>query len=156
MHVRIPRDFSGPVTFTSSATGQTVFSSEVHQVFTPFSRVDNVGKGFIGDFASSGYGNQTGDDDRTEPRWDGDELILQSDYGKIKIFYADEPIKPTEMELIWQDFQEAGPIAAVMRVVRRSITKGFESMTGRNEYPGSFLGEKRAADRPSEPGPSGR
>ncbi|KAG8979904.1 hypothetical protein FRC05_007347 [Tulasnella sp. 425] len=155
VHVRIPRDFSGPVTFTS-ATGQTVFSSDVHHAFTPFSRVDNVGKGFIGDFASSGYGNQTVGDDHAEPRWDGDELIVQSDYGKIKIFYADEPIKPTEMELIWQDFQQAGPMAAVMRAVRRSITKGFESMTGRNEHPGSFLGEKRAVDRPSGPGPSGR
>ncbi|KIO31843.1 hypothetical protein M407DRAFT_241608 [Tulasnella calospora MUT 4182] len=155
VHVRIPRDFSGPITFTSE-TGQTVFSSEVHQAFTPFSRVASVGKGFIGDFASSGYGNQTDGDDHKEPRWDGDELIVQSDHGKIKIFYADEPIRPTEMELMWQDFQEAGPIGAVIRAVKRGITKGFESMTGRNESSTIFLGEKRAPDRPLGPGPSGR
>lgn len=133
-----------------------MFSSGVHQAFTPFSRVDNVGKGFIGDFASSGYGNQTSGDDTNEPRWDGDELILQSDHGKIKIFYADEPVKPTEMELLWQDFQEAGPFGAVIRAVKRGITKGFETMTGRNEAQGSFLGEKRAVDPPSTPGPSNR
>ncbi|KAG9012950.1 hypothetical protein FRB90_006386 [Tulasnella sp. 427] len=153
VHVRIPRDFSGPITF-SSQTGQTVFSSEVHRAFTPFSRVADVGKGFIGNFAASGYGNQTDGDDSKDLRWDGDELILQSDHGKIKIYYADEPIKPTEWELLWQDFQEAGPIGAVIRAVKRGMTKGFETMTGRNESSGSSLGEKRAIDRPSAPGPS--
>lgn len=113
-----------------------------------------MGKGFIGDFSTSGYGSQTDGDDNRDPRWDGDELVLQSDYGKIKIFYADEPIKPTEMELLWQDFQEAGPIGAVVRAVRRGINKGFEAMTGRNENPGSFIGEKIAVDRPSNPRPS--
>lgn len=116
----------------------------------------NVGKGFIGNFASSGYGNEADGDDHKEPRWDGDELIVQSDHGKIKIFYADEPIKPTELELMWADFQQAGPIGAVIRAVKRGITKGFESMTGRNDSSVIFLGEKRAPDRPLGPGPSGR
>ncbi len=95
-----------------------------YQVYTPFSRVEHVGKGFIGDWAHSGYGQR----DDHETSWDGDELVLDSENGKIKVFFADEPERPSEINMIVEDLYAFGPIGMVVEGVRRNITRGIDSL----------------------------
>lgn len=49
------------------------------------------GLAFIGDFASSGYGNET---EGGQIKWDGDELDLSTWNSDIRVFYSDEEMHP--------------------------------------------------------------
>lgn len=80
----IPSDFEGPVTF-STKNGTLKFSDPVQRRVAHYSRSEKTGKAFIGDW-STGYAD-IGDDVEA---WSGDELILSSENGSIKIEYAEE------------------------------------------------------------------
>ncbi|KAG8864071.1 hypothetical protein FRB96_006944 [Tulasnella sp. 330] len=82
---RIPSDFEGPVTFRLR-NGSLKFSEAVQRRVAHHSQTEKSGKAFIGDWSTSGYAD-IGDDLEA---WSGDELILSSENGSVKIEYAEE------------------------------------------------------------------
>jgi len=88
--VSIPRNFFGPVSF-ATRNGKVLFSDDVQNSMMLFGRSAQVGKGFIGDFSCSGYGDETeGVGKNAKVKWDGDELDLASDNSSIRVSFADE------------------------------------------------------------------
>ncbi|KIO21614.1 hypothetical protein M407DRAFT_28822 [Tulasnella calospora MUT 4182] len=83
--VYIPRDFIGPIT-SSTDNGGLDLSDAVKPNYYPFSEDRKAVKGFIGDWTSSGYGDilQSG------AEWTGDELVVGSKNGRVKVYYIDE------------------------------------------------------------------
>lgn len=81
-HVKVflPRSFQGPVTATT-VYGAIKVSDAVAARQTPFSDVDKTSKFFIGDV--SRYLEEG-------KNWDGDEVVVGSSHGSIKISYDDE------------------------------------------------------------------
>lgn len=79
--VCIPRSFCGPVSATTE-NGTVKVSRAVAARQTPFNYINDTNKSFIGD--ASGYLEKGG------KNWHGDELILESKNGSIKISYDDE------------------------------------------------------------------
>ncbi|KAG8906756.1 hypothetical protein FRB99_006247 [Tulasnella sp. 403] len=128
--VYIPRDFQGPVAFRNG-NGKTTFSEAIKPHLTPFGRDRDTGKVFIGDWETSGYGDETADHNA----WPGDELDLVSHNGNIKVYYSDEPIKPSTSELFWKDVMTYGPIGGVVQTVKRNINRAMTNAT-RDEHPG--------------------
>ncbi|KAG9051323.1 hypothetical protein FS837_009590 [Tulasnella sp. UAMH 9824] len=94
MVVYIPRDFEGPVSWVNS-WGDTTFSDAVaSRMSSNRSEIDGAGKAFIGDLTQSGFGQKTASENTVEGSagsWHGDELHLENRYGRIKVFFADEP-----------------------------------------------------------------
>lgn len=88
--------------------------------------MEHLGKGFIGDWANSGYGQV----DDPELNWDGDELVLDSQDGNIRVFFSHEPERPSEMNMIFGDLMALGPIGMIVSGVKRNIAKGIESVRG--------------------------
>ncbi|KAG9050161.1 hypothetical protein FS837_007460 [Tulasnella sp. UAMH 9824] len=83
--VYIPRDFIGPITSTTDNGGLDL-SDAIKQTYYAFSEDGKATKGFIGDWTSSGYGDilQSGGE------WVGDELVVGSKNGRVKVYYIDE------------------------------------------------------------------
>ncbi|KAG8982911.1 hypothetical protein FRB94_007703 [Tulasnella sp. JGI-2019a] len=82
---QIPSDFEGPISFMLK-DGSLKLSAGVERRLAHFSRSGKNGKGFIGSLETSGYADIG---DNTEA-WAGDELILSSRDGNIRIEYIDE------------------------------------------------------------------
>ncbi|KAG8993714.1 hypothetical protein FRB90_000614 [Tulasnella sp. 427] len=83
--VYIPRDFIGPLT-SATDNGGLDLSDMVKRNHTPFSEDGKICKGFIGDWSSSGYGDVI----QAGKEWKGDELVVGSKNGRVKVFYSDE------------------------------------------------------------------
>jgi len=84
--VHIPSDFEGPVTFTNG-NGSTRFSEAVKGRLAHFNTANMVGRAFIGSVATSGFADVKGD---SKTEWHGDELVLRSNNGKIRVAYVEE------------------------------------------------------------------
>ncbi|KAG8864072.1 hypothetical protein FRB96_006945 [Tulasnella sp. 330] len=112
---RIPPDFQGPVTFMTK-NGSLRFSDRVQQSLVHLSRSDKAGKAFIGTQGSLGFANvgEAGGES-----WHGDELVLSSENGTIRVEYVDEP---TEFQKIREDFTGDGPIRGVVKYAFRKIS----------------------------------
>ena len=90
----IPRDFLGPITYTIG-NGSIKFSPEIEKSLTIFSAQKKIGKAFLGDWASAGFGNeQTGE-------WEGDEIETGSTNGSVRVAYLDEEDTPIGSPLGW-------------------------------------------------------
>jgi len=76
----IPRSFRGPLTTTTSNGWCTMTADLASQVAT-FSEVKGVKKSFVGDFASSKYG---------DGEWTGSSINVKCQNGRIKMYYVDE------------------------------------------------------------------
>jgi len=86
--IYLPRGFEGPVTFKYKRFPPE-FSEEVRSRLTLFGRDCKHGTAFIGDWSKFGDG-RPGKDGRYE-HWDGDELVMSSKSGVIRVAYTDEP-----------------------------------------------------------------
>ncbi len=105
------------------------FSQDVHSHLLLFSRTDGTGKGFIGDWASSGYGDLVeANGEEGKARWPGDELVLMSDHGNVKVVFSDEEPKPREIDLLVKDFKEFGAIGFILHGISRNIKKGLQAL----------------------------
>ncbi|KAI5121441.1 hypothetical protein M0805_006202 [Coniferiporia weirii] len=80
IRVGIPRSFVGPLT-TRTHNGWVRLEPALAACTTHFSEVNGMRKGFVGDFASSGYG---------EDEWHGSSIDVSCENGRIKLFYLDE------------------------------------------------------------------
>jgi len=114
--VCIPPDFQGPISYTIR-DGHALLSDRIKQHMTPFSTVSGTRRAFIGDWSSSGYG----EDSKVE--WQGDELVVSTDEGDIKLFYADEPIKLSERSRMSKDLRNYGVFGGIARTVSRNIVE---------------------------------
>jgi hypothetical protein len=82
--VKIPSDFVGPIRH-KNGNGSTTFSDAVRKHLVTTSIQNGLGCSFVGDFASSGYGDGEG--------WTGDDIELESKNGSIKVYFVDEESK---------------------------------------------------------------
>ncbi|KAG8897449.1 hypothetical protein FRC01_011331 [Tulasnella sp. 417] len=83
--VYLPRNFVG--TLNSSAdNGGLDLSEGIKRNFNTFSEDRKTTKGFIGDWSSSGYGDAV----QSGAEWTGDELVVSSKNGRVKVSYVDE------------------------------------------------------------------
>lgn len=103
----------------------------------PLNHVGNVGRGFIGNWDDSAYPDLVDVGDSKDV-WPGDEMVLETQTGNIKVFYCDEPIPPREKDLILSDLRERGPIAALGMSVKRSITKAMGSGSSPSSGPKTY------------------
>ncbi|KAG8982915.1 hypothetical protein FRB94_007699 [Tulasnella sp. JGI-2019a] len=112
---RIPPDFQGPVTFMTK-NGSLKFSDRVEKRLAHLTRSDNAGKAFIGSWEASGnadIGAGGGED------WAGDELVLSSEGGSIRIEYADEP---SEFSKVRKEIADAGPIGGAFKYAMKRFS----------------------------------
>ncbi|KAH8116222.1 hypothetical protein DFH11DRAFT_1876733 [Phellopilus nigrolimitatus] len=80
VRVYVPRRFVGPLT-TRTRNGWVQLSPALAARVTNFSEVRGTRKGFVGNYAASGYGNG---------EWQGSSLDISCENGRIKLFFADE------------------------------------------------------------------
>ncbi|KAG8903890.1 hypothetical protein FRC01_008941, partial [Tulasnella sp. 417] len=83
--VYLPRDFIGTLN-SSTDNGGLDLSEEIKRNYNMFSEDRKATKGFIGDWSSSGYGNAF----QSGAEWAGDELVISSKNGRVKVSYVDE------------------------------------------------------------------
>jgi len=83
--VRLPRDFEGPITFKHAPQ----FSAALLQRLTIIERDGKRGTAFVGD-VSAFSSSRLSKDGKAYEGWDGDELSVSTDHGKILLGYADE------------------------------------------------------------------
>jgi hypothetical protein len=79
--VVLPRSFKGPISATTH-NGSVRLSPALRSQQTPFSDVEHTSRFFIGDITE--YAPQEG------KNWLGDELVIGSKNGGIRILYIDE------------------------------------------------------------------
>lgn len=84
VYVYIPRSFHGPIS-VSTSYGFIKFSDELKKNTTTFAD-GQAKKCFVGDYA--GYVDQGDGEREREEGWDG--LRLESTYGAVMVYYADE------------------------------------------------------------------
>ncbi|KAG8864070.1 hypothetical protein FRB96_006943 [Tulasnella sp. 330] len=121
---RIPPDFEGPVTFNTK-NGSLKFSGRIQKSLIHFNRSEKAGKAFIG--SRGALGNDDPEEDGEEA-WDGDELVLSSERGNIRLEYADEP---SEFKKVKDDFKDTGPISGVVNYTMRKILERSSSSYSR-------------------------
>ncbi|KDQ34174.1 hypothetical protein PLEOSDRAFT_1061732, partial [Pleurotus ostreatus PC15] len=85
IYIHVPRSFHGPIS-ASTTHGSIQFSDGLRRNATTFADGQKK-KCFVGDFA--GYPDGDGDDD-TERKEEWDELSIETQYGVVKVYYADE------------------------------------------------------------------
>jgi len=86
VNIYLPRDFEGPVTFTTrKGSPGPIFSEGVKPFMTPFGAKEGNGRAFIGRWGEFG-------DDADPEAWDGDSAFMSTKYGKITVSFADEPV----------------------------------------------------------------
>lgn len=83
--VYLPRDFIGTLT-SSTNNGRLDLSEGIKRNYNVFSDDQRAAKGFIGDWSSSGYGDAV----QMGAAWTGDELVVGSRNGAVKVSYVDE------------------------------------------------------------------
>lgn len=99
--IYLPRDFEGPITFKYKRITPH-FSDDLLQQMTLFGRDNKQGTVFVGDWSKFGNGPR-GKDGRYD-HWAGDELVVTTKRGLIRVCYADEPreeVKPPQGILKW-------------------------------------------------------
>ncbi|KAG9028480.1 hypothetical protein FRB95_006422 [Tulasnella sp. JGI-2019a] len=87
--VSIPIDFEGPVTCTTK-NGSVKFSQAIQQRLTQLGRSDKTRKAFIGSLPTSEQNTTDAKDKNDLEAWSGDELILSSANGNLRIDYTQE------------------------------------------------------------------
>jgi hypothetical protein len=80
LNVYLPRSYEGLLKTTTNH-GHVIFSAQLAEHITTFSEIDSIKHCFVGDFSEWKDGQEG---------WNGDEVILGSKHGKIKVWYADE------------------------------------------------------------------
>lgn len=105
----------GPVTFMTK-NGSLKFSDRVSKGIAHLNPSEKAGMTIISsrDFARYADAGQEGGEAR-----DGDDLVLSSDSGSIRIEYADEP---SEFKMVKEDFRGTGPIGGVVKYAIRKIS----------------------------------
>ncbi|KAG9050160.1 hypothetical protein FS837_007459 [Tulasnella sp. UAMH 9824] len=83
--VYLPRDFIGTLT-SSTDNGGLDLSEGIKRNYNIFYEDRKAAKGFIGDWSSSGYGHAV----QSGAAWTGDELVVSSKNGRVKVSYVDE------------------------------------------------------------------
>jgi len=88
INVQIPRSFSGPIRIRTHH-GSIQFSAAVHVHLTQFSEMDGVQRSFLGNFNPSQW--------EIGVPWEGDELLIETKNGSVKVFFDDEGDGPTTL-----------------------------------------------------------
>ncbi|KAG9225699.1 hypothetical protein CCMSSC00406_0007556 [Pleurotus cornucopiae] len=109
VYIHIPRSFHGLIS-ASTTHGSIQFSDELTKNTTTFADGQKK-KCFVGDFA--GYPDDDGDDD-SERKEEWDELSLESQYGAVRVYYADE----------WEAKQREKAVKEREREERRKMNEG--------------------------------
>jgi len=90
LNVHIPRSFRGPITIKMT-NGRTHFSPFVQSQLTTLSEVNQMQRGFIGDWSEVGPSGTSEPSHSSE--WLGDELVLETINNSINIHYDDEVVE---------------------------------------------------------------
>jgi len=85
--VCLPRSYEGLLKTTANHGRSVTFSNQLTKHLTTFSEIDSTKTCFVGDLTEWKDG---------QADWKGDEVILSSKHGRIKVWYVDEVEPPNE------------------------------------------------------------
>lgn len=83
----LPRTFLGPLTITNQR-GAINISEALSKCLTTFSEISSTRRCFVGDLSL------WSEAEATNAVWGGDECVIESKGGRVKVLYEDEAVKP--------------------------------------------------------------